>query len=134
MNLVKKAKSLRKEMTDAEKSLWYILKSKNFQGLKFRRQEPIGEYIVDFVCFGIKLVIELDGGQHANLTIEEDKERDEWLRSQGFTVLRFWNNDVLENRDGVLEEILKNIKTPSPDPSHLGRGKFRVLRSLRDLR
>lgn len=121
MNLVKQAKLLRKNMTEAEKVIWYFLQSKYLQGLKFRRQEPIGQYIVDFVCYSIKLIIEIDGGQHALDTKSQDEKRDRWLRLQGFRNLRFWNNEVLRNREGVLEEILKN-SAPSPNPSHKGRG------------
>jgi very-short-patch-repair endonuclease len=122
---------LRKRQTDAERQLWQHLRSKQIEGFKFRRQEPIGEYIVDFVCFDSKVVIEVDGGQHA----EEgaDKERDRWLNKEGFKVLRFWNNEVLLNLRGVLEIIKKNcLKSPSPFasanpprriiPSHQGRG------------
>ena len=71
------------------------------EGLKFRRQQPIGRYIVDFVCFEKKIIIEVDGGQHAVET-KKDTERDEWLRSQGFKVITFWNNEVLTNTQGVL--------------------------------
>lgn len=106
--LTKRAKVLRKNLTDAEQYLWYILQRKNFKGLKFRRQQPIGKYIVDFVCFSKKLIIELDGGQHAEEQREYDKKRDSWLKGQGFIVLRFWNTDVLENREGVITEILKH--------------------------
>ncbi len=77
------------------------------EGLKFRRQQPIGSYIVDFVCFSKMLVIEVDGGQHAEN--EKDKQRDAWLRGEGFKVLRFWNNEVLQNIEGVLETILRLI-------------------------
>jgi very-short-patch-repair endonuclease len=85
------------------------LKGKNLEGIKFRRQEPIGEYIVDFVAFEQRLVIEVDGGQHADQK-EKDKDiqRDVWLGSQGFKVLRFWNNEVLQNLEGVLETIRVN--------------------------
>jgi len=105
----RRAKKLRNDLTEAEKHLWYILKSKQLRSSKFRRQAPIGKYIVDFVCFSKKLVIEIDGGQHATLTKDYDKIRDNWLRGQGFTVLRFWNNEVLKNREGVVEEILKYL-------------------------
>ncbi len=101
------AKRLRSNSTEAEKYLWYMLKNKNL-GVKFRRQAVIGKYIVDFSCFEIKLVIEVDGGQHARS--ENDNARDQWLMEQGFNVLRFWNNDVLGNRDGVLEKIVKYLK------------------------
>ncbi|MBX4205320.1 MAG: endonuclease domain-containing protein [Candidatus Doudnabacteria bacterium] len=100
---------LRNNLTDAEKYLWYALRLKNL-GVKFRRQALIGKYVVDFVCFERKLVIEVDGGQHANNKL--DLIRDKWLQSQGFIVLRFWNNEVLENREGVLDKILC-VLTPS---------------------
>ncbi len=100
------ARKLRKNLTDAEQHLWYILRKNNL-GIKFRRQAEIGPYIVDFVCFERKLIIEIDGGQHYQSTA--DKHRDLWLKSQGFTVLRFWNNDVLENREGAAQEIIKYL-------------------------
>jgi very-short-patch-repair endonuclease len=88
------AKGLRRRQTEAEKRLWSHLKAKQLNGIKFRRQEPVGKYIVDFVSFDKKLVIELDGGQHAGDI--RDAARDAWLHSQGFTVLRLWNNDVFD--------------------------------------
>jgi very-short-patch-repair endonuclease len=89
-------------------------------GLKFKRQKPIGSYIVDFVCLEHRLIIELDGGQHAE-QIAYDQERDEWLRSQGYTVLRFWNNDVMQNLEGALEQIRLPL-SPAPSPTS-GRGE-----------
>ena len=112
------AKRLRNNPTDAENHLWFYLRAKQLHGHKFRRQQPIGNYIVDFTCMQQRLVIELDGGQHAD-QIKQDQLRDSWLNSQGFKVLRFWNNDVFENTEGVLETILQEL---SPDPSRLGRG------------
>ncbi len=106
-NLTLLAKNLRKRHTDAERLLWKHVRGKRMEGLKFRRQQPIGSYIVDFVCFSKMLVIEVDGGQHAEN--EKDKQRDAWLRGEGFKVLRFWNNEVLQNIEGVLETILKFI-------------------------
>ncbi len=109
-SLTNLARGLRQHSTDAEKKLWQRLRSKEFGGLKFRRQEPVGPYIVDFVCFEKKLVIELDGGQHAlGGALEKDKLRDEWLTSEGFKVLRFWNNDVLNKLEGVLLSVEKKI-------------------------
>jgi very-short-patch-repair endonuclease len=100
---------LRKGATNAENRLWFHLRDKHLQGIKFRRQEPIGKYIVDFVAFEKRLVIEIDGGQHAEEDEKEkDGRRDEWLVSQGFRVLRFWNNEVLQNLEGVLETIRHN--------------------------
>ncbi|MGE0082996.1 MAG: endonuclease domain-containing protein [Desulfococcaceae bacterium] len=108
-DLVKKAKELRKNSTDAEKILWHHLRAKQL-GAKFRRQEPIGKYIVDFVCYSKRLVLEIDGGQHALAENSiEDKKRDFFLNSQGFKVLRFWNNDVLKNTEGVIKKILDEI-------------------------
>jgi heme b synthase len=114
------AKNLRTNQTDAEKLLWRYLKSKQLADTKFRRQQPIGNYIVDFISLDKKLVIELDGGQHAE-DKNKDQERDGWLIGQGFKVLRFWNNDVLQNIEGVLESIMEKI-SPSPSPSPQGRG------------
>jgi very-short-patch-repair endonuclease len=102
--LTKIAKTLRKKSTDAELLLWQNLRAKQLEGVKFRRQQPIENFIVDFVSFEKRIVIELDGGQHA-VDREKDRERDKLLMQAGFTVLRFWNNDVLENLDGVLERI-----------------------------
>jgi very-short-patch-repair endonuclease len=98
------ARELRKNQTDAEKKIWRYLRSKQMNSLKFRRQQPIGNYIVDFVCFDIRLIIELDGSQHIEEK-EKDEERDQWLKTQGFTVLRFWNNDVMNNIAGVLNVV-----------------------------
>jgi very-short-patch-repair endonuclease len=90
------------------------LKGKNLEGIKFRRQAPIGAYIVDFVAFERRLVIEVDGGQHAEEEKDKDILRDAWLSSQGFTVLRFWNNEVLQNLEGVLETIRVNCLRHPP--------------------
>jgi very-short-patch-repair endonuclease len=103
-NLTPTAKELRKSATRVETILWKQLRAKQIEGLKFRRQQPIGEFIVDFVCFEKKLVIEVDGGQHARAR-EKDHQRDRKLTEDGYTVLRFWNNEVLENLAGVLEVI-----------------------------
>ncbi len=114
------AKHLRRNMTDVERLLWQHLRAHRLQGAKFKRQQPLGNYIVDFVCFETKLVVEVDGGQH--LDNVQDEQRDAWLRGQGFEVLRFWNNEVLTQRDAVLERILQAL-SPSPLPlSHEGRG------------
>ena len=102
-----KARALRKRSTEAERLLWGHLRAKRLRGLKFRRQEPIGRYIVDFVSFDRNLIVELDGGQHLQEKAKDD-ERTRWLESQGFRVLRFWNNDVMRNVQNVLERIRKN--------------------------
>jgi len=105
---------LRKFGTVAENRLWYVLKNRNFQGLKFARQVPLGPYIADFVCREIGLIIELDGGQHAESARDELRTR--FLNAEGYDVLRFWNNEVLTGRDGVLQSIADVIAgNPSPD-------------------
>ena len=114
------AKNLRKNQTEAEKVLWRHLRSKGLSGLKFRRQQPIGACIVDFVCLEKRLVIEVDGGQHSNS--EEDRRRDAWLQSEGYAVLRFWNNEVLGNMDGVMEMIWRRCGAPSPQSPPLDKG------------
>jgi len=118
-SLIPIAKKLRTNSTEAENYLWYQLRLKNL-GAKFRRQAVIGQYIVDFACFERKLVIEIDGGQHA--LNQQDKERDQWLQGQGFEILRFWNHDVLKNREGVLQKINERLKSPLPNPPHKGEG------------
>lgn len=102
---------LRKNMTEAEKKLWSKIRNKNL-GMKFRRQQPIGNYIVDFVCFEKKLIIEIDGGEH--MESKTDEERDKILRGEGYKVLRFWNNEVLKNIEGVLEIIVGEAKENHP--------------------
>jgi very-short-patch-repair endonuclease len=98
------AKTLRTNQTDAEQRMWYHLRAHRFMGLKFKRQKPLGHYIVDFVCVEQRLIIEIDGGQHAE-QVEYDQHQDAWLRSQGYTVLRFWNNEVMQQLESVLEQI-----------------------------
>jgi len=104
-----KARELRKNQTDAEKSIWHLVRAKQIEGLKFRRQHPIQPYIVDFVCPEKMLIIELDGGQHAD-AIDYDQKRTAYLESKGYTVIRFWNNEVLTNIEGVYEVILQHLK------------------------
>jgi very-short-patch-repair endonuclease len=98
------AKRLRKNSTKAEALLWSRLRARQIQGIKFRRQQPVESYIVDFVCFEKRIVIELDGGQHA-INKEKDNKRDRFLTENGFKVLRFWDNEVFDNLEGVLEVI-----------------------------
>ena len=115
--MLDKAKALRTNQTDAEQRLWYYLRAHRFLGLKFKRQKPIGRYIVDFVCMERGLIVEVDGGQHAENVIQ-DQQRDAWLRSQGYAVLRFWNNDVMRELESVLESIrLAVALSPSPSPA-----------------
>ena len=99
-----------------EQLLWSRLRAGRFEGMKFRRQHPMGKYIVDFVCLERKFIIELDGGHHAlQEEIQKDKERNDWLEDEGYTVVRFWDNEVLMNTSGVLEVIREKLrKTPSP--------------------
>jgi very-short-patch-repair endonuclease len=105
------ARELRKSMTEAERKLWGRLRGKQFGGFKFREQSPIGRFIVDFVRFDRKVVVELDGDQHAR-SVEGDNARTQWLKSQGFRVLRFWKHDVLENLDTVMEAIWLALQMP----------------------
>jgi len=102
----KKARKLRKNATRAESLVWSKLRAKQINGVKFRRQQPIGNCIVDFVSFEKRIIIELDGGQHAKEK-KKDSKRDKLLSENGFTVLRFWNNDIFNNLEGVLEVISK---------------------------
>ena len=104
MNLTNKARSLRKNQTDVEQLLWKHLRNRQLYNYKFRRQFPIEPYVVDFVCLELKLIIELDGGQHA-FRINYDYQRSVFLEQRGFKVMRFWNNDVIENIESVLEAI-----------------------------
>jgi len=98
-----RARQLRLNQTDAERRLWAALRDRRLVGYKFRRQRPIGPFIVDFVCIEHKLVIEADGGQHADN--EADESRTAWLQGRGWRVLRFWNNEILANTRGVIETI-----------------------------
>ena len=110
-----KARKLRKNLTEAERTLWKYLRLRQFDGNKFRRQQPIGKYIVDFVCFEKKLIVEVDGGQH-NEQVIYDSERNEWLKKQGFRILRFWNNQVLKEIDGVEGRIMEALSSYSYTP------------------
>ena len=118
LNIYKKvfARRLRKNQTDAERRLWLQLCSRRLSGFKFRRQHPIGPYVVDFVCLEKKLVIELDGGQHID-RIVDDNRRTEFLRRHGFKVMRFWDNEFLKETTSVLDAIYNELnKSPSPVP------------------
>jgi very-short-patch-repair endonuclease len=113
MNLKHTARTLRKNMTEAERRLWWILRHRHL-GWKFRRQVPLGPYILDFVSFEQRVVIEVDGEQH--LDSREDAIRDSWLRQQGFKVLHFWNKDVLATPEGIMATIQAEL-SPPPQPS-----------------
>jgi very-short-patch-repair endonuclease len=121
--LKKRARYMRANPTDAERKLWHILRHKRLNELRWRRQQVIdGRYIVDFICFGHRLIVEADGSQHAES--KADIERDTWLKEQGFTVLRFWNGDIFNNMEGVAEAIIAATQNnaaqtcgdPTPNP------------------
>jgi very-short-patch-repair endonuclease len=107
-----KVRELRKNLTEAERLLWKNLRLRQIEGYKFRRQQPIGEYIVDFVRFEKRLIVKVDGGQHAE-EIAYDSKRDEWLKSQGFSILRFWNHQVSKEIEAVKERILEELRRGS---------------------
>ena len=119
--MLSNAKQLRTNQTDAERRLWYHLRAHRFMGLKFKRQKPLGPYIVDFICMERRIIIELDGGQHAE-QLPYDQHRDAWLTKQGYTVLRFWNNEVMQELEAVLEKIRMVALSPAPSPTS-GRGE-----------
>jgi very-short-patch-repair endonuclease len=130
--LLDRARAMRSNPTDAERRLWSILRAKRLADLRWRRQVIIDDlYIADFICFEHRLIVEADGGQHAENP--HDSDRDAYLTTQGFRILRFWNNDVLTNSDSVAEAILRAIDSsgaqtradPTPQPlSRKGRGAF----------
>jgi len=116
--LTSTAKRLRSEMTAAETKLWFELRDRRFKGVKFRRQVPVGPYIADFMSKELGLIIEVDGGQHAELTKRADEERTQYLEEQGFSVVRIWNNEVLENIEGVMHALGEAVdSSPSPGAS-----------------
>ena len=118
-----KARTLRKNLTDAERILWKHLRMRQLIGYKFRRQQPIGHYIVDFVSFESRVIVELDGGHHS-MQVGYDADRTAWLEAQGYRVLRFWNNQVLEEIEAVKGEIAnvleQEVNTPHLNPPPQG--------------
>ncbi|MBJ6123110.1 endonuclease domain-containing protein [Sphingomonas mollis] len=117
-----RARELRLNATDAERRLWQAISARKVAGIRFNRQVPIGPFICDFVSRGARLVIEVDGGQH-DWRADEDARRTRYLEAQGFRVIRFWNNDVLERLDGVVVTIERAlVDRPSPDPSRKREG------------
>jgi very-short-patch-repair endonuclease len=116
------ARRLRQSQTDAERALWFRLRDRRLRGLKFRRQVPIDSYMADFCCEAARLIIEIDGGQHVERS-GEDAKRTAALETHGYLVLRFWNNDVLQNIDGVLESIVNTSRPVPPHPSPLPNGE-----------
>jgi very-short-patch-repair endonuclease len=115
------ARKLRQAQTNAERRMWMLLRDRRLSGCKFRRQHPLGPYIADFCCPEVRLIIELDGGHHAS-NQNADATRSLVLETQGYRVLRFWNNEVLGNTAGVLQRIVEALKTPHPALSPEGRG------------
>lgn len=122
-----RARALRKELTPAERKLWAYLRGDKLEGVSFRRQHALGPYIVDFCAVKARLIIELDGSQHLEQE-EYDHERTEYLEAQGYKVIRFWNNQVMNDISGVilairyaLEETPPDLRSPSPNPKNLGR-------------
>lgn len=120
-------------MTDAEAALWERLRRRQLLGHKFRRQQIFGQYIVDFVCLDKRLIIEVDGGQHATQTGYDDK-RMAWLEKQGFRVLRFWNNEVFSELEAVMQTILDALTAPPPSPSPADGGRESPLARRESLR
>jgi very-short-patch-repair endonuclease len=110
---VQRARELRRNPTDTERKLWHHIRDKQIENFRFRRQRPIGKYIVDFICLEANLVIKLDGGQHAE-QLQYDAERTKYLTAQGLHVLRYWNNDVMQNIEGVLENIRTALMQQTP--------------------
>jgi very-short-patch-repair endonuclease len=111
-----RARGLQHNMTEAERRVWQILRSHQMQRHKFRRQVPIGRYIADFVCHEARLIVEIDGGQHARSSPRE-AERNAFLQNEGYRIVRFWNNEVLANLDGVRETIANELGPPHPHPN-----------------
>ena len=106
----KLVRNLRKNSTKEEQIIWQILRNRKFFNLKFKRQVPIGKYIVDFLCEEKNLIIEIDGGQHnSDINIIKDEERTKFLESKGYKVIRFWNNDINNNLDGVYQQLMDYI-------------------------
>ncbi|HEY5829466.1 MAG TPA: endonuclease domain-containing protein [Hyphomicrobiaceae bacterium] len=118
------ARYLRKNKTSAERRLWRELRPLEQVGFKFRQQVPIDRFIVDFACLSQRLIIEVDGGTHSSeAELRKDAVRERYLRDQGFRVLRFWNADVRENMQGVMDTVVAALETPTPDPSPQGGGE-----------
>ncbi|TXH33498.1 MAG: endonuclease domain-containing protein [Rhodospirillaceae bacterium] len=109
---LKRARKLRREPTDAENKLWSLLRRRQIDGHHFRKQVPIGDFVVDFACLKMRLIIEVDGGQHA-LRQQQDAQRSEYLMKLGYQILRFWNNDILQNPEGVLGRLREALDKAS---------------------
>jgi very-short-patch-repair endonuclease len=127
-----RARRLRENMTDAERRLWQALRRGQLNGVQFRRQHPLGPYTLDFYCSSLRLAVEVDGGQHAELRKQADDQRTHWLADKDIAIVRYWNNDVLSNLQGVLEDLLTHIErrasglTPSLPLPLSGGGKTTI--------
>ncbi|KQW79376.1 hypothetical protein ASC89_13915 [Devosia sp. Root413D1] len=136
---VERARELRHKATDPERRLWAILRVFSERGYHFRRQQQIGPYYADFACMHAQLIIEADGETHTSAAgRDHDRVRDDYLHARGFRVLRFWNNEITENAEGVftiIEQTLATVPalTPSLDPSPQGGGRRKSRKALRDL-
>ena len=119
------ARNLRRSQSDAERILWSRLRRSQLNGVRFRRQQPVGNYIVDFISFEKRIIIEIDGSQHIELT-KNDRARTEYLVSRGYRVIRFWNTDIMQNIEGVIDEILNTLTFSSPVK---GEGSIKFRRS-----
>ena len=131
-----RARTLRKHLTEAEQRLWQKLKRRQLAGMKFRRQQPIGPFIVDFVCFECRVIVEVDGGQHAE-QVPYDMDRSGWLETRGYRVLRFWNNEVLAHPEAVAQVILDCVKEgidPLNPPPQGGGNELKLPRKGEELR
>ncbi|WP_096702039.1 DUF559 domain-containing protein [Magnetospirillum sp. 15-1] len=124
-SLTRRARALRSDPTEAERRLWRLLRREPLAGWRFRRQHPVDPYILDFACIAARLAIEADGGQHDGST--RDVDRTAYLEAAGWRVLRFWNNEILGNGEGVLLRILEALRErgphPDPPPTELGEGE-----------
>lgn len=119
-----RSRELRRNATEAERTLWRGISARKLAGVRFNRQFPVGQFICDFVSREYRLVIEIDGGQHA-LAKDYDSRRTRFLEAQGYTVIRFWNNEVMDNLDGVLTRIENTLADmPSPTPSRRREGSL----------
>lgn len=111
-----RARALRRQTTDAERYLWQHLRRRQIAGHRFRRQVPVAGFIADFACLEAKVIVELDGGQHAQ-NVEYDEQRDRLIEAQGFRVLRFWDNQVFQETQAVLEKIMRALEVSCPHPN-----------------
>jgi adenine-specific DNA-methyltransferase len=131
-SLLANARALRANSTDAERRLWYYLRDRRMSGYRFRRQVPIGPFVVDFVCMRARLIVELDGGQHAEHPLD-DLDRTRSLARTGFRVIRVWNDEVLQRTEAVLESILEALIQACPHPNPLPQAGEGERQSIADL-